>query len=185
MKAKTILLLIFLCSVGTYAQSKKFTITTKGGQSYAVNKYSKSTKYLKFKIDGNKVELPYRALDSIISHKGSNFIKSREPAVYKFIPISNTRGALMEILERGKCTLYVWRYASGGGSSTNFYTYREGEGVPKILVTRDFLSPLNFIDDTSEYFKDCPALVDKIQNKDYKKKETQEMVRFYNAVCGE
>lgn len=34
-----------------------------------------------------------------------------------------------------------------------------------------------------EYFKDCPALKSKIENKEYKQEDLQEIVKFYNSSC--
>ena len=33
-------------------------------------------------------------------------------------------------------------------------------------------------------FKDCPALIKKIENKDFKKKGILKIVKYYNANCG-
>ncbi len=85
----------------------------------------------------------------------------------------------MKVIERGKCTLFLWRYTLNGGISINYYAYRESK--PKFLSTRDIISGINFIKSTSEYFSDCEELVKKIKNKDFKKKETLEMVKYYNT----
>ena len=183
---KTLLFYLFLFFIMTSSlqgQNEKYTIYKHGGQVYKTNRYVTKTGFIKFKVDNNSRLLPYRDLDSIVSYQKNKKSKELEPVVKMFIPISDTRGALMEVIERGKCTLFLWRYSSGGGTSTNYYAYREGEGKPKLIVTRDIISPLNFIKDTSEYFSDCEALVTKIKNKDYKKKETPEMVRYYNTQC--
>lgn len=42
---------------------------------------------------------------------------------------------------------------------------------------------LSFKKDMAEYFSDCPALVDKIQDKDFKKYDMEAIVSFYNKNC--
>ncbi|GGG21011.1 hypothetical protein GCM10011344_22230 [Dokdonia pacifica] len=177
------LLLPLLITFNAQGQNEKYTIYKHGGKVYKTNRYVRKTGFLKFKSDNNSYELPYLELDSIVSYEKNKKSKKIEPVVQMFIPISKKQGALMRVVERGKCTLFLWRYALGGGTSTNYYAYREGERTPKLIATRDLISPLNFIKDTSEYFSDCEALVAKIKNKDFKKKETPEMVRFYNTEC--
>jgi hypothetical protein len=41
----------------------------------------------------------------------------------------------------------------------------------------------NFKTAASNYFSDCPKLVEKIQNKELKKKHIQEIIMFYNTEC--
>jgi hypothetical protein len=36
----------------------------------------------------------------------------------------------------------------------------------------------------SEYFKDCPSLITKLEGRDLKKSDLKEIVEFYNANCG-
>lgn len=42
---------------------------------------------------------------------------------------------------------------------------------------------LSFKKDMAEYFSDCPTLVDKIQDKDFKKYDMEAIVSFYNKNC--
>lgn len=180
------LFLFFILTHSTQGQNPKHIIYKKGGKVYETDRYVTKTEFLKFKSNDNSYTLFYRDLDSIVSfekNKKNKKNKTVDPVVRMFIPISDTRGALMKIVERGKCTLFLWRYSLGGGTSTNYYAYRKGESRPKLIATRDLISPLNFIKDTSEYFGDCEALATKIKDKEYKKKETPEMVRYYNTQC--
>ena len=43
----------------------------------------------------------------------------------------------------------------------------------------------NFKNAASDYFSDCPELVAKIQNKEYKKKHIRDIVNFYNLQCND
>ncbi len=72
---------------------------------------------------------------------------------------------------------------SGGGTVSNYYLNRENEdGVSKITSIGGISK--NFKKAASEYFKDCPKLVEKIQSKYYKKDEIEDIVIFYNKNCG-
>lgn len=183
MKTLIIYFLFLVTTFGMQGQSRKYTIYEKGGKAYETNRYKAKEEFLKFNNDDISYKLPYTQLDSIVFFEKNKKTKLLDPVTYKFIPISEEKGALMKVIERGRCTLFLRRYTLNGGISINYYAYREGESRPKFLSTRDLISGLNFIKNTSEYFSDCEALVKKIKNKDFKKKETLEMVKYYNAKC--
>ena len=42
---------------------------------------------------------------------------------------------------------------------------------------------INFKNSMSELFKKCPSLVEKIESKEFRKKELEELVRYYNSNC--
>lgn len=77
---------------------------------------------------------------------------------------------------------------AGQSFGGNFYTYKklflkkEGE---KEAIHLDTNSPFkkNFESAAAAYFKDCPQLVDKIQKREYTKKQLKEIVEFYNNHC--
>lgn len=45
------------------------------------------------------------------------------------------------------------------------------------------VKPLNFRNDLTAYFRDCPALVEKVGNKDFRMRDLAAIVDFYNANC--
>ena len=65
----------------------------------------------------------------------------------------------------------------------NFYLKRESETGMTHLGSNQLFTK-NFIKAASEYFKDCPQLVEKIEAKDYRKKDLRAIVTFYNENCG-
>ena len=67
-------------------------------------------------------------------------------------------------------------------SINNLYVLKEGETNATHLGSNQLFTK-NFKAAASEFFKDCPVLVDKIQNKEFKKKEIKAIVEFYNSNC--
>jgi hypothetical protein len=59
------------------------------------------------------------------------------------------------------------------------YILQKGEGQLKKVKSASFKR------DISEYLSDCPMLVQKIENKEFKKDDIESVVRFYNADCQE
>lgn len=56
----------------------------------------------------------------------------------------------------------------------NLYIKRDSESTFKLVRRR------NFIEDFSEYFKDCPEIVEKITTKEYTHKDIKKIVSLYN-----
>ena len=105
----------------------------------------------------------------------------------------------MELVTSGKVTLFTFlseaytpnmttaegNFGHFGGYSrdiTYYYLLREGEDQVTHLGSTDIFSK-NFKKAGSDYFADCPELVEKIQNKEYKKKHLEKVVRYYNKNC--
>lgn len=61
--------------------------------------------------------------------------------------------------------------------SVENYILQKGDGELKRL------KGLTFKKDMAEYFSDCPALVAKIESKDFRKRDMNIIVRFYNSYC--
>jgi hypothetical protein len=75
-------------------------------------------------------------------------------------------------------------YNASTGVVTGGYTY----SVERYIMQKgsgELKRPknLSFKKDMAEYFRDCPALVDKIQDKDFKKYDMEAIVSFYNKNC--
>jgi len=58
----------------------------------------------------------------------------------------------------------------------NFYLQKDGEKLKRPRT-------LNFRKDMTEYLSDCPSLVEKIRDKDFKRKDLEFIVLFYNKQC--
>ena len=64
----------------------------------------------------------------------------------------------------------------------NLYVRRGVSGEITHLGSNQLFSK-NFKNAASDYFADCPELVTKIQNKEFKKKHVRDIVKFYNLQC--
>lgn len=67
---------------------------------------------------------------------------------------------------------------SGGYSySVENYILQKGDGELKRPKS------LTFKKDMAQYFSDCPALVEKIESKDFRKDDLEFIVQFFNSNC--
>jgi len=72
----------------------------------------------------------------------------------------------------------------GGGGAPVIYYYVEHDGDSAVYkITAFGTISKNFKRAASEYFKDCPDLVAKIQDKTFTKNDIEELVRLYNTTC--
>lgn len=78
---------------------------------------------------------------------------------------------------------YATRTAAGGGygatysyQTEDYYLQKKGEALkrPKGLLFRK---------DMEEYFSDCPSVADKIKDKDFKRRDLEAIVMYYNKNC--
>ncbi len=75
-------------------------------------------------------------------------------------------------------------YNASTGMTTGGYAY----SVEKFVLQKGSgqlkrPSGLTFRKDMMQYFNDCPALVQKIENREFRKGDIQAIVRFYNQNC--
>ena len=84
-------------------------------------------------------------------------------------------------------------FAAAGGSGNaafggyhyninNFYVKNEGDSEVIHLGSNQLFTK-NFKQGASEFFKSCPELVEKIQNREFKKKDIVRIVRYFNLDC--
>jgi len=52
-----------------------------------------------------------------------------------------------------------------------------------ILLSSDHFADKSLQSKGPAFFSDCPELVDKIYNKDFKKRHVYDIVKFYNTTC--
>lgn len=65
---------------------------------------------------------------------------------------------------------------------TGYYVRRENDRHA-VSISSDHLFNNSLKQKGPWFFKDCPELVKKIENKDFRKKEIKKVVRFYNDHC--
>lgn len=67
-------------------------------------------------------------------------------------------------------------------SINNFYVMKNGDKLATHLGSNQLFSK-NFKKAASEYFKDCPSLVEKIKTKEFKKRDLKTIIDYYNEDC--
>jgi len=168
-------------------------ITNSGNIKYSVNEESKEQKTFTYK-DVKQLDLFHNEDIIVFLYKNINDL-SKSPDF-----------KLMEVILLGKVSLYrVHNFGSydGGGvpynnqgfsyggsgnyggrySINNYYVSKNG-GITEKLATTGTLFTKSFKKSASEYFSDCPELVQKIQDYTFTKKDIEQMVLFYNESCG-
>lgn len=166
-------------------------ITNSGNIKYSVDEESKEQKTFTYK-DVKQLDLFHN--DDIIVFLYKNVNNLNKAPEYK----------LMEVLLLGKVSLYrvhnFGRYdSSSGGSMTlqgfsyggsqwakysvNNYYVSKNNGTVEKLATTGTLFAKSFKKSASEYFNDCPDLVQKIKDYTFTKKDITEIVMFYNESC--
>ncbi|MFA5297478.1 MAG: hypothetical protein WC389_04645 [Lutibacter sp.] len=200
MNKKIITLIICLLTTLTTlkAQNAKVVITLKNGDT--IMGYGKiKSDYLKYRINRNEksVKIHFSKLERVkIYYTG-------ETTNYVYLKVKNEeKYKVLEEVETGNVNLYKLSkqvYSPGymgsngnigsvgfsGGYSYNinsFYVKKNGETEAIHLASNELFSK-NFKEEASEYFKDCPQLVLKIQNKELKKRDLIEIIEFYNHQC--
>jgi xanthine/uracil/vitamin C permease (AzgA family) len=105
---------------------------------------------------------------------------------------SSSANILLKLEIDGKLKLFSYYYTQSSpgmhNPSTGTMTGGYSSSVEKYVLQKggdDIKRPkgITFRKDMAEYFKDCPALVKKIEGKDFRKDDLVSIVRFYNSNC--
>lgn len=176
--------------------------------SAALNLKKEQLKYKKDK-KGKKSKYKPQEIDSIVFTihytERVNKKKVEKTRVETYIPVflnkKKTKQGFVEVLVEGKLRLVgrTVMVQSGGmwvpgpgvnaapvyqpgfmGSHNQVMFLREGE-KPVVFNQANILK--SFRKRAMEYFEDCPSLRSKLDNKEFKMKDLQEIVRYYNSNC--
>lgn len=195
-----IFFLSILFSFSSFSQKTKATIYLTNGES--IEGYGSLTGKSKIKFKKAKEEKPtiyrYGEVDSI------RIYSNDELNTYVIQKIKGKKKTkTLEQLVVGKINLYRTvhygnspRFTQGGNYNTggsifglgssftikNFYVRRANEKEATYLGSTHLFSK-SFKKASSEYFKDCPVLVDKIEKGEYKKRDLRAIIEFYNNSC--
>lgn len=199
---KTILLVLICCFVGSYiaiAQSDTATLYFKNGnklQGLAKLVNGDQVKFKKFKGDKSQ-KYHFENLEQVVIND------KVEPSTYIYLETSDGYFNVVRELEIGAVNLFVLEQTGysapmfvGGTNGQmnmmhgnyydikNLYVTKGVSGEVTHLGSNQLFSK-NFKNAASDYFSDCPELVAKIQNKEYKKKHIRDIVNFYNLQCND
>ncbi len=152
---------------------------------------------VKFKTENTKAEkFDFSDLEKVEIQSGDE----KNTYVYIKVKENDTKKVLQQV-SLGKVNLYKKvteghmvgaPMSSGGGapmmssgysySISNYYVRKTNE-IEATHLGSTLLFSKNFKKAASEYFSDCPTLVNKIQNKEFKKRHIEKVVTFYNTKC--
>lgn len=201
---KTILFIgIFLLSLNCISQNQEAILYLRNGDT--IHGLAKITDFGKIKFRYNKKSTK-KKYDGKTLKKFEIYEKDTYQLVtYCYKLVQNKRffsnSVLMKLVTEGKINLYTMTstvtapigFGSAGGmgfgmniisnSFDHYYVCRGNSDFVIELATVGSFFGKNFIKAASEYFSDCPDLVKKIENKVYKKRDIEEIIRFYNAKC--
>ncbi|WP_273568349.1 hypothetical protein [Maribacter halichondriae] len=192
------LILTFLTVFISNAQNKKAVLFFKDGTVKEGLGKIHNKSFVKFQLDKRSTPVLYHfaGLDSL------KIYEEPEAVTYVYMKLSNKKEPkVLKQLQTGKVSLYY--LIRGQNSSTRIGGNGPGEGgfqnvsssaKKDIYVkkndedTATYLSSLkliskNFKETTTEYFKDCPNLVEKISNHEFTKYDMRRIVDYYNSTC--
>ncbi|MDF4201426.1 hypothetical protein PXD56_00570 [Maribacter sp. SA7] len=199
---KTTLLVLICCFVGSsiaIAQKDAGTIYFKNGNK--IQGLAKLVNGDQVKFKKNKGDKPekyhFENLEQVVIND------REEPSTYVYLETKKGYFNVVRELEIGTVNLYVLEqtgYSSpmfvGGANGQmnmahgnyydikNLYVRRGINGEITHLGSNQLFSK-NFKNAASTYFSDCPVLVEKILNKEFKKKHVRDIVNFYNLQCND
>ncbi len=142
-------------------------------------KYRKKRKSKINKFDETQVKsVIFRRSDSEITY-------------FEYIPISDNKKGLFQVITSGKATLYARSVsvtsasAPAGGfqvysfnNFNEFYVLREGEELASPMITARLSR--SFKKRAMDYFSDCSGLVAKLESKSFNKEDIKKVVEEYN-----
>jgi hypothetical protein len=162
----------------------------------AVPNYEMLQRKVKYFDDkGNKMTLrPGQAKEIRFSYKGKEIrMLSRYDEDGLTYNVPRDRNIFLKLEIDGKLKLFKYYYTENSpnvhdastGPATNADSYR----IERYILQNENgklkrIKGLTFKRDMTEYFRDCPGLVHKIENKEFRKRDLELMVSFYNSNCG-
>jgi hypothetical protein len=191
-----ILMLFTLASIAVHAQKTKAVLQFKDG----------TTKTGLGKIVGNNIKFRNNKNHKAVKYdfsilKSAKIYYQTDITTYVSVRVKERdKPIVLEQVATGKVNLYqksTQGYNPGfanngfggagftGGytySINNFYVKKKGKAAAFHLGSNQLFTK-NFKQAASDFFKDCPELVKKIQNRELKKKHLREIVEYYNNQC--
>lgn len=109
----------------------------------------------------------------------------------------SSKPKLLEVIEIAEISLYVevdsyWVSSNFDGNSmfprvpgyrdTSYTFFVKKENQDEAI---NFSSVINFKKTAKEYFKNCPVLIKKIDSREFKRRDIEEIVYYYNDFCAD
>jgi hypothetical protein len=194
-KQLIVLCTLLMTTLG-FSQSNKCVIYFKESTKVEGLGKFKAEGIIKFRLneDSEKVFYDPKLIDRIEMNEG-------ETKLFRYKKIDEFYSQWLEQLVEGKVCLYTTSSTMyspgiatggmgggfggmtiGGGSNTTTYYYVNYLGEDEVfrIATYGNFSK-RFKKTAAEFFKDCPVIVEKVENGTYKKDDLEEIVKFYNT----
>ncbi len=183
-----VLILFSLClSCGVPYQAS--TIKLKNGSiKTLLTKKEEDHLLIKNRYSDSPEELHYSEIDYVVKKNNLDDVVK-----FKFFKVAGKNQYLLleeEIV--GPVSLYILttegtNTAFGTGMTYNYtsvgYYVKKKHNNEVIFLTSSSALNFKFTEIGQAFFRDCPELVQKIEDKDFKKKDVYEVVKFYNTNC--
>ena len=200
-RTRLLFLLTFsLLVASSYAQKINATLVLKDGK--VLKGYGKLTNsnVIKFRATKKGKKQFYSFEEQVDTLK---LFTEQNPIIYVRMKVKDkTELLVLEVAKVGKNVFLYTSTSQGYSGATgigtgglgspvavgNFYSIsnsyvRKANEDEVYHLGSDRLFSKNFKKAASDYFKDCPALVEKIQAREFKKKDLEEIIDFYNEKC--
>ncbi|WP_421804883.1 hypothetical protein [Flagellimonas sp.] len=196
---KSILVVIIamvLCTSITSAQKTKAVLVLKNGDRLEGFAKLNAWDMIRFRKE-KKAKRENYTFDQVDTLK---LFEDTEPTIYVKVKIEDKENPkVLELANHGKNvvsyrdvvrgSMMMTPMPNGGmmttgywGSMTYSYLRKTNEEEATYLASSAWVA-LNFRKRASEFFADCPALVTKIQNRELKRGDLEEIVDYYNTQC--
>ena len=199
LKMTYILIWLLLASQGMEAQKTDATLTFKNGQVSKGFAEIKGRHYVKFRqskeIKPEKIHFSELEKVAIEFEEGTT--------TYVYLPKKGKKKSkIYKRLYQGDVSLYMWNTGGsnvgynaaapgtmGGnrvvGSSFYWETYfikrKQDDGLTLFFGTSGYVR--GYRRAVRKFFNDCPELLEKVKNKEFKRKHVIETIEFYNQNC--
>ena len=192
MKKFLLPLLFLILSFTTYANYLKGTIILKDKTEMAGLIELGKNNSVNFKTDKKsiKVEISAEKIESVLIIGNKQNINKYEFHLTSTKTIVGNKEImrLLQVLIDGKMKLYgtstsFTNYNGTGYSSSTYFLKRNDEIKPVFFVAFGYIVKQNFREFIKEYFKDCEAIISKVERKELKEKNYTEIVEYYNSTC--
>lgn len=179
-----LLLLLFLFYLHTNAQVKRHSkIFLKNGDVVLAEGRLISDEFI-YKENGEKKIIPFSDIDYVQQRNKLN----NTTETYRQFKVRKTESTIV-LLENiyGPVSLYSYSDVNimANGMVTRYvyyYLHRAGEDTVMGLDREKYFR-INFNKAAALYFKDCPELVKKLNNKEFKRRHLKRIVNFFNTSC--
>ncbi|TNJ40637.1 hypothetical protein KFZ70_04090 [Tamlana fucoidanivorans] len=134
--------------------------------------------------DGERLKIPYNKIYRHLYYLRNTVFSPRNvKRLTEFVLISEDKGDMMNVHVEGRCNLYTGYIPQLRNSGAyGFYVKRNGENIATCIASTNWMESRNFKEIATDYFKDCPEMVEQIQIR-LDKNNIEELIEFYNNQC--